>query len=238
MAFIILFFALVSLISLLYSFKPSIVSKRTIFITLKLKTTQSIDETVASEQQQTISKRTNNLSDGSYDYNQWSKAFISQPIEMNYEVTEIEGQIPLGFEGILYRNMPALFERGNVSYGHYLDGDGCVTKLTIKNNKVYFMSKYVTTEEYINENEQQKILYRNTFRTQRPMLLDPIFNKICLNNAFDLKLKNPANTNVVYWGGKLSYCSCMIHSISCIYLDYSSVHNYVSYIYYIHVYTR
>ena len=204
MTFIFLLFTFISLISLLYSFKPSIVSKRTtIFTRLKLKATQTIDETIVHEQNQITLICANNLPDGSYDYNQWSKAFISQPIEMNYEVTEIEGRIPLGFEGILFRNMPALFERGNVSYGHYLDGDGCVTKLTIKGNKVYFMSKYVKTEEYINENKQQKILYRNTFRTQRPILLDPIFKKICLNNAFDLKLKNPANTNVVYWGGKL-----------------------------------
>ena len=85
MAFIVLLFALVSLISLLYSFKPSIVSKRTtIFTRLKLKTAQTIDETIISEQQQTIPKRANNLPDGSYDYNQWSKAFISQPLEMNY----------------------------------------------------------------------------------------------------------------------------------------------------------
>ena len=147
---------------------------------------------------------------------------VTKMRKRRYEVTEIEGRIPLGFEGILYRNMPALFERGNVSYGHYLDGDGCVSKLTIKGNKVYFMSKFVKTEEYINENKQQKILYRNTFRTQRPMLLDPIFNKICLNNAFDLKLKNPVNTNVVYWGGKHTvaawymefYMSYLIHSIT------------------------
>ena len=182
MTFIFLLFAFMSLISHVYSFKPLTMNKRTKYIALKLKATQTIvHETKVHEQNQITLKRANNLPDGSYDYNQWSKAFVSQPIEMNYEVTEIEGRIPLGFEGILYRNMPALFERGNVSYGHYLDGDGCVTKLTIKGKKVNFMSKYVKTEAYINENKQQKILYRNTFRTQRPISLDPIFNKICLN---------------------------------------------------------
>ena len=40
------------------------------------------------------------------------------------------------------------------------------------------------------------MLYRNTFGTQ-PKRERP------LQNAFDLYLKNPANTNVVLWGDRL-----------------------------------
>lgn len=53
--------------------------------------------------------------------------------------------------------MPALFERGGKSYGHYLDGDGYVIKLTIQageNNgdkKVHFTSRFVETEEFLAE---------------------------------------------------------------------------------------
>ncbi len=40
-----------------------------------------------------------------------------------------------------------------------------------------------------------KVLYRNTFGTQ------PSGGPLA--NAFNLHLKNPANTNAVLWGGKL-----------------------------------
>ena len=39
------------------------------------------------------------------------------------------------------------------------------------------------------------MLFRNAFGTQRPG--GP------LRNAFDMRLKNPANTNAVLWGGRL-----------------------------------
>ena len=38
-------------------------------------------------------------------------------------------------------------------------------------------------------------MHRNTFGTQRP--------GGAIANAFDLQLKNPANTNVIEWGGRL-----------------------------------
>ena len=45
------------------------------------------------------------------------------------------------------------------------------------------------------EQKAGKILYRGTFGTQKP--------GGWLANIFDFKLKNIANTNVIYWGGKL-----------------------------------
>jgi len=98
--------------------------------------------------------------------------------------------------------MPGLFERGDKQYGHYLDGDGYIIKLTIGDNgSVSFKSKYVKTKEYQEEQAAGKVLYRSTFRTQRDSNI--IANTICLNNAFDLKLKNGANTNVIYWNDSL-----------------------------------
>ena len=47
------------------------------------------------------------------------------------------------------------------------------------------------------EAEANAVLYRNTFGTQPKKPLGP------MQNAFDLTLKNPANTNVVLWGNRL-----------------------------------
>lgn len=57
---------------------------------------------------------------GDYDYKYWSKAFRSQLKEFDYTITDVEGQLPADFQGTLFRNMPALFERGETKYGHYL----------------------------------------------------------------------------------------------------------------------
>lgn len=51
--------------------------------------------------------------------------------------------------------------------------------------------------EWEKEHEADAVLYRNTFGTQPRKPLGPI------QNAFDLVLKNPANTNVVLWGNRL-----------------------------------
>jgi all-trans-8'-apo-beta-carotenal 15,15'-oxygenase len=102
--------------------------------------------------------------------------------------------------------MPALFERGGKDYGHYLDGDGYIAKLVfLPDGQVRFQSKFVSTGEIEREKEADKTLYRSTFRTQRePRLVDlPGAGTVDINNALDLKLKNPSNTAVVFWGGRL-----------------------------------
>ncbi len=142
-----------------------------------------------------------NPSSGWYDLEMWKKAFASQKNEYDYFINEIDGNIPTEITGTLFRAMPSLFERNGKSYGHYLDGDGYVTRVTFSKGKAHFLSKFVQTEEYIAESEEDKVLYRSTFRTQR----EPknILGLIDLNNAFDLKLKNQANTNVIYFGKTL-----------------------------------
>ena len=127
---------------------------------------------------------------------------------------------------------------GGQKYGHYLDGDGQVARLTFSSRDgkipplVHFKSKFVQTPEFIAESAVDTVLFRATFRTQRPTSpYQPFKEKICLNNAFDMKvrdhypldcplvmphvlsfcfllcwflqLKNAANTNVMYWGNKL-----------------------------------
>ena len=153
--------------------------------------------------------RPSNTEDGGYDLEMWTKAFASQPTEFDYILTtdEIEGVIPRDFRGgTLFRNMPALFERNGVEYGHYLDGDGYVVKFSIDvaRNQMRFQSKFVRTEEFKEEEESGEIKSRSTFRTQRkPNNLSVRLTGLDINNAFDLKLKNLANTNVMYWAGKL-----------------------------------
>ena len=57
------------------------------------------------------------------------------------------------------------------------------------------MQAVCACREFLQEEKENQVLYRNTFGTQR--------SGGALRNAFDLKLKNPANTNVLSWGNRL-----------------------------------
>ena len=52
------------------------------------------------------------------------------------------------------------------------------------------------------EADADAVLFRNAFGTA-PKKRSGILSALGLPNAFDTYLKNPANTNVVFWGNKL-----------------------------------
>ncbi|ACB54273.1 carotenoid oxygenase [Crocosphaera subtropica ATCC 51142] len=124
----------------------------------------------------------------------WAKGYTSQPNEYAYQIKDIEGQIPPDLQGTLFRNGPGLFEVGGESIGHVFDADGMLRVFRFQEGKIYFQNRYIRTEGYLKEQKANKILYRG-FGTQR--------SGGWLANIFNTNLKNAANTNVVYWGGKL-----------------------------------
>ena len=131
-----------------------------------------------------------------YSRSDWAKGYSSQPSEFAYEVTDIEGAVPASLEGTYFRNGPGLFEaEDGQKYAHPFDGDGLVSSVTLRGGKAFFRARYVRTEGYVAERKAGKILYRNTFGTQR--------SGGPLANALDVTQKNVANTNVIWWGGKL-----------------------------------
>lgn len=131
----------------------------------------------------------------SYSRQDWQRGYESQPGEFSYWVEEVEGQIPLTLEGTLFRNGPGLLDVNGAPIHHPFDGDGLICAFTFQQGRVHFRDRYVRTVGYVTEQQTGKISYRGVFGTQKPG--GP------LANAFDLKLKNIANTNILYWGGKL-----------------------------------
>jgi all-trans-8'-apo-beta-carotenal 15,15'-oxygenase len=131
----------------------------------------------------------------SYDRKEWQRGYLSQPNEYEYQIDEIEGKIPSDLRGTLFRNGPSLMDIHGTPIRHPFDGDGAIASISFQNGKAFFRNRFVRTEAYVQEQEAGKILYRGVFGTQKP--------GGWLNNAFDLRLKNIANTNVIYWGGKL-----------------------------------
>ena len=130
-----------------------------------------------------------------YNQQDWQKGYQSQPHEYDYWIDDIEGEIPPQLQGTLFRNGPGLFEIHGTEIRHPFDGDGMISAITFKEGRAHFRNRFVRTEAFVQEQQAGKMLYRGVFGTQKP--------GGWLKNVFDLKLKNIANTNIIYWGGKL-----------------------------------
>jgi all-trans-8'-apo-beta-carotenal 15,15'-oxygenase len=131
----------------------------------------------------------------SYNRNDWQGGYKSLKQEFDYWIDNIEGHIPTELNGTLFRNGPGLLDVNGQPVHHPFDGDGMISRITFSNGCAHFRNRFVRTAEYLQEQKAGKILYRGVFGTQKP--------GGWLANAFDFKLKNIANTNVIYWGGKL-----------------------------------
>jgi all-trans-8'-apo-beta-carotenal 15,15'-oxygenase len=131
----------------------------------------------------------------SYTRDDWQGGYQSLKDEYDYWIDDIEGEIPQELEGTLFRNGPGLFDINGQHIHHPFDGDGMISKITFTNGRAHFRNRFIQTEAYLQEQKAGKIIYRGVFGTQKP--------GGWLANIFDFKLKNIANTNVIYWGDKL-----------------------------------
>jgi all-trans-8'-apo-beta-carotenal 15,15'-oxygenase len=134
---------------------------------------------------------------GVFDQEDWGWVYSTVLDEAcsSYKCTNVEGTIPSDLQGLFLRTGPGKFERNGRRYNHVLDGDGFVVSFRFENGKVRYTGRFVETEYFVKEEEEDKILFRNVFGTQRDGGM--------LANAFDLNLKNVANTNVLQWGGRV-----------------------------------
>ncbi len=87
-----------------------------------------------------------------------------------------------------------------------IDGDGMVVALTFVGRRVHLRSKFVASKERVEEERKQKFLYRGQMGTHPNSPLKD--TAILLKNLVmlrwpNLHYRNPSNTNVFYWGGKV-----------------------------------
>ena len=135
-------------------------------------------------------------SGSSFDRDDWASAFGNVGEELTeVPVAAVRGAIPAELSGTLYRNGPGRLERGGTWVHHPFDGDGMITALRFGEGGVTLTNRFVRTEGWQAEEQAGRPLYRGVFGTQKPGGL--------LANAFDLRLKNIANTHVVQLGDQL-----------------------------------
>lgn len=142
-----------------------------------------------------LQERASTVPTKSYERGNWQKGYESLKQELDYWIDDVEGQIPLELHGTLFRNGPGLLEVNGEPIHHPFDGDGMISAIAFSNGSAHFRNRFIRTTGYLEEQKAGKILYRGVFGTQKP--------GGWLANAFDLKVKNIANTNIIYWGDKL-----------------------------------
>lgn len=130
----------------------------------------------------------------------WVSAHQSVTQEVQTTLPIVEGELPLDLRGVLYRNGPGRFSIGDQTYGHLFDGDGLVLRFAIGSTssdsrpRIRYRNRFVRTDAFVHEERAGRMLYRG-LGTNLPGGF--------LANALRLRFKNPANTNVVYHGGRL-----------------------------------
>lgn len=102
--------------------------------------------------------------------------------EQSYPLEPSSGKVPDWIRGSYYVNGPARFQRGELQYRHWLDGDGMVRALHFDDEGIHFVSRWVKTRKLLEEEEQGHPVYR-TFGTsfdndllRRGVMLEPPVN--------------------------------------------------------------
>lgn len=88
------------------------------------------------------------------------RAFESVPEERCCRVETIEGEVPGGLRGTYYLNGPGRFQRGDLRYGHWLDGDGMITALRFGPEGARLTCRYVRGDKWRAEEEAGRPLFR------------------------------------------------------------------------------
>ena len=121
----------------------------------------------------------------------WRGIFCDLPREHGFEPLRVEGRLPDGLKGVLYRCGPARFSIGGEPYQHWFDADGAVAAVRFDRGHVDGAVRTVSTRWLRKEQQANRQLYRSYAqlgRGWRRWLTLP---------------KNPANISVLPYGGKL-----------------------------------
>ena len=113
--------------------------------------------------------------------------------EHDYMVESTGEPVPDFIKGAYYVNGPARFGLGDLSYKHWLDGDGMVASLHFRKNEMRFRSRYIRSRKLVAEEAAGRPLFR-TFGTSFPGSL--------LNSAGN-GLESPVNVSVYSFNNRL-----------------------------------
>ena len=116
----------------------------------------------------------------------------------------VNGTIPKGLSGTLYRNGPAKHEVQGQRYHHLFDGDGMVQAFNIDGDTqtASHLGRFVETEKHLVETQQQKII-RPAFGTDMPQMEQLVSGD--QGNTANINVLNHAGKTMALWEGGSAY---------------------------------
>ena len=127
----------------------------------------------------------------------WRRAFRDLPREHGFEPLRVEGRLPEGLRGTLYRNGPALFSTFGRRYGHWFDGDGAVSAVRFDGGGGAVGAVKLVQSVGLREERRRRRPHYPNYGTPAPSLWRG------LAAGLSADLKNTANTSVMIWQGRL-----------------------------------
>jgi all-trans-8'-apo-beta-carotenal 15,15'-oxygenase len=93
---------------------------------------------------------------------------LTKGMDREYDyAAQVEGRLPAGLSGTLYRNGPGLFERDGFGKRTILDGDGMIRATRFTDSEVRFRNRFIRTTKYAAEQSAGQFLYP-TWTTPAP----------------------------------------------------------------------
>ncbi|MFK7830185.1 MAG: carotenoid oxygenase family protein [Congregibacter sp.] len=89
----------------------------------------------------------------------WSSGFEGVNGDLAPVELTVTGNIPKACQGTLYRNGPALYQRGDQRYGHWFDPDGMIQAYNINNRGVSHRGRFVRTRKFEQEAKAGRFLF-------------------------------------------------------------------------------
>lgn len=120
------------------------------------------------------------------------------PAEHGFVPLRVEGSIPRGLDGTMYRNGPGLFGLGGHRYAHWFDGDGLVTALRLRGGEAEGAARVVESAGLREERARGRSIFAG-YGTKAPGGFHPWRALRFLREGG----KNPANTAMLAWRERL-----------------------------------
>jgi all-trans-8'-apo-beta-carotenal 15,15'-oxygenase len=117
----------------------------------------------------------------------WSAGFRTLVEEHDYQIDDIDGQVPAGLRGTLFRNGSGRNELGGQWFAHWFDGDGMISAFRFDDNGIHYRNRYVATDNYRDETRAGRIMHRGFGKMRAGGVLANVFRQPA----------NVSNTSVV-----------------------------------------
>jgi all-trans-8'-apo-beta-carotenal 15,15'-oxygenase len=120
------------------------------------------------------------------------RCFKSLAREHGFEPLAVEGELPGELCGTLYRNGPMLFEAQGTPYVNWLDGDGGIAAVRLRDGRAEGAVRVTVTRALAEERAAGRMIYSSGFT------VGPVWHKRLFGGG-----KNGTNVHVLHWRGRV-----------------------------------